>query len=170
MTTKKSESELREIAIKFEDECMPNGTMGTGRGAALRRTVTKPDRPTINPQCGSQGLDDDGHCARCGLIPIMGDHCPPGFLDPNVEMIIRAAIRYKDRVWSTTPPNRHHHVIQKMIGAGLPSESCVLPNQGFLTSTGRFVNRSEAAKIARSAGQLWRTPTPEWMLSSEDVW
>lgn len=124
----------------------------------------------INPQCGSQGLDGDGHCERCGLIPIMGEHCPPGFLNPNVEMIVRAAIRYEDKVWSTTPPGRHHTVIREMIEAGLPSKACEIPNQGFVTSTGRFVDRYEGFRIAKAAGQLWRSPTPPDMLTSEDVW
>lgn len=128
--------------------------------------------PKINPQCGSQGLDDDGHCERCGLIPIMGEHCPPGFLveDPAREMIVRAALRYKGEIYSTTPPGRHHNVMWTMLASGLPTESCEIPNQGFLTSTGRFVDRYEGFRIAKAAGQLWRKPTPDGMLTSEDVW
>lgn len=156
-----------ELAARFEDECMPNGTMGTGRGASRPRTAGK---PMINPQCGSQGLDRDGHCARCGLIPIMGDHCPPGFLDANAEMIVRAAIRYEGTVYSLPAPARHHNVIALMINDGLPSESCSIPNQGFVTSTDRFVDRYEGFRVARDAGQLWRSPTPPDMLTSEDVW
>jgi hypothetical protein len=129
-----------------------------------------PGEPRINPQCGSQGLDTDGHCGRCGLIPIMGEHCPPGFLDPTVEMITRAAIRYESTVYSTTPPGRHHNVIWQMCEAGLPSEACAMQNQGFVTSTGRFVDRYEGFRIAKAAGQLWRSPTPPNMLTSEDVW
>jgi len=159
--TKKFDAEL---AARFEDECMPNGTMGIGRASRSKR------KPMINPQCGSQGLDDDGHCERCGLVPIMGAHCPPGFLNPNVEMIVRAAIRYDGTVYSLPAPARHHNVIALMISDGLPNESCALPNQGFVTSTDRFVDRYEGFKIARAAGQLWRSPTPPDMLTSEDVW
>ena len=165
--TKKITDADRELAARFEDECMPHGTMGTGRGASRPRT---PGKPMINPQCGSQGLDGDGHCARCGLIPIMGDRCPPGFLDETVEMIVRAALRYEGTVYSLPAPARHHNVIALMIGDGLPSESCTLKNQGFVTSTGRFVDRYEGFRIARAAGQLWRSPTPPDMLTSEDVW
>ena len=33
-------------------------------------------------RCGSQGLDENGHCSRCGLIPnAYSDECPPGFLE-----------------------------------------------------------------------------------------
>jgi hypothetical protein len=153
-----------------EDNC----TVGAGvpsrsytRDAALR---LRNKGPKINPQCGSQGLDADGHCARCGLIPITGDHCPPGFLDENVEMIVRAAIRYDGTVYSLPAPARHHNVIALMIRDGLPNESCAIHNQGFVTSTDRFVDRYEAFRIARAAGQLWRSPTPPDMLTSEDVW
>lgn len=34
--------------------------------------------------CGSQGVDEDGHCKRCGLIPGKDAECPPGFLDAPV--------------------------------------------------------------------------------------
>jgi DNA-binding transcriptional ArsR family regulator len=40
--------------------------------------AAKPD----DPRCGSQGVDDDGHCVRCGLLPVEdeGSNCPEGFL------------------------------------------------------------------------------------------
>lgn len=126
--------------------------------------------PKINPQCGSQGLDLDGHCARCGLIPIMGETCPPGFLDENVEMIVRAAIQYNGTIYSLPAPARHHNVMTLMLNDNMPSEAMALQNQGFVTSTGRFVDRYEGCRIARAAGQLWRRPTPDDMLTSEDVW
>lgn len=31
-------------------------------------------------RCGSQGVDRDGHCSRCGLVPGHDQECPPGFL------------------------------------------------------------------------------------------
>jgi len=152
------------LAAQFEDECMPNGTMGTGRGVMRKRA------PAINKQCGSQGLDGDGHCARCGLIPIMGDQCPPGFFDETAELIVRAAIQHDGTIYSLPPPARHHNVIRMMFADGFPSEAVALQNQGFVTSTGRFVDRYQGAKIARRAGQLVRLPTPPDMLTSEDVW
>jgi hypothetical protein len=129
-----------------------------------------PGEPKINPQCGSQGLDDDGHCARCGLVPIVGDRCPPGFLDSNVEMIVRAALQYNGTVYSLPAPARHHNVMQRMFADNMPSEAMALQNQGFVTSTGRYVDRYEGFRIAKAAGQLWRSPTPPDMLTSEDVW
>lgn len=37
----------------------------------------------LNRMCGSQGVDADGHCTRCGLVPAEGFECPPGFLMPE---------------------------------------------------------------------------------------
>lgn len=41
-----------------------------------------------DPRCGSQGVDDDGHCIRCGLFVDADDdgrvaECPPGFLEAS---------------------------------------------------------------------------------------
>lgn len=43
--------------------------------SASIRQVKKRDK-----QCGSQGIDSDGHCKRCGLIPDEDTECPLGFL------------------------------------------------------------------------------------------
>jgi hypothetical protein len=86
------------------------------------------------------------------------------------ETITRAAIIYDDVIYSVPPPGRHHTVIQMMSAKGLPNEAMRLQNQGFVTSTGRFVDRYEGARIARAAGQIIREPTPPDMLTSEDVW
>lgn len=42
--------------------------------------------------------------------------------------------------------------------------------QGFLTSTGRFVTRVEAMKIAHRAGQAFREKPRSHELFSEDLW
>ena len=86
------------------------------------------------------------------------------------ETITRAAISYNGVAYSVPRPGRHHNVIHVMMAAGLPTEAMCLRNQGFLTSTGRFVDRYEAARIARAAGQIIRKPTPPDLLTSEDVW
>ena len=46
------------------------------------RTVLPPSaQPRTNRRCGSQGVDDEGHCKRCGLVPDGASvECPPGFL------------------------------------------------------------------------------------------
>jgi hypothetical protein len=86
------------------------------------------------------------------------------------ETIERAAIFYNNVIYSVPRPGRHHTVIQMMAKDNFPTEAMSLKNQGFVTSTGRFVDRYEGAKIARAAGQIIREPTPPDMLTSEDVW
>jgi len=86
------------------------------------------------------------------------------------ETIERAAIFYNGVIHSVPRPGRHHTVIHMMVAEGFPTEALSLSNQGFVTSTGRFVDRYEGARIARAAGQIVREPTPPDMLTSEDVW
>ena len=65
---------------------------------------------------------------------------------------------------------RHCHCMYTMVSVtGLSSISSSVGKevQGFLTSKNRFVNRSEAAKIAIEAGQI-QTETPR--LFSEDLY
>lgn len=84
------------------------------------------------------------------------------------ETIEAAAIRVEGTVYSVPRPGRHHDVFKVMPRQHLRSSH--IDGQGFVTSTGRFVDRKEAAVIARAAGQLIREPTPHYMLTSEDVW
>ena len=84
------------------------------------------------------------------------------------ETIARAAIFYNGVIYSVPRPGRHHTVIRMMDADGFPTEA--MKNQGFVTNTGRFVDRYEGARIARAAGQIVREPTPPDMLTSEDVW
>jgi len=64
---------------------------------------------------------------------------------------------------SAPPPARHHNLFAL---AGTPAES------GFLTSTGRFVGREEALKIAISSGQpmIEHPSRHATLLFSEDLW
>lgn len=69
------------------------------------------------------------------------------------ERIDCAAIRHDGTIYSVPRPGRHHDVIAHMIhkhGTGVP----VVGVQGFTTTSGRFVDRKEAMKIAKAAGQL----------------
>ena len=85
-----------------------------------------------------------------------------------METIEAAAISHDGIVYSVPRPGRHHNVCHVMMAQGLPPETMRL--QGFVTSTGRFVDRREAAIIARDAGQLLRKTNPTDLLFSEDVW
>lgn len=86
------------------------------------------------------------------------------------ETIERAAIRDDAGVVYSVPrPGRHHDVINHMID-DLKWAPPVVGEQGFTTSTGRFVNRQEAMKIAKAAGQLIAEPHVPDMLFSEDIY
>lgn len=89
------------------------------------------------------------------------------------ETIEAAAIlRIADnRVFTLPRPARHNHIIDhiiktepgvKRVGYGY--------KQGFLTSTSRFVDRTEACLIARAAGQIKTKHGASNQLYSEDVW
>lgn len=83
--------------------------------------------------------------------------------------IIEAAIKDHDGTIYTVPrPGRHHHVIGIMVEAGRPTP--ISGEQGFLTNEGNFVDRIEAKKIAREAGQLLPTDRNLKILFSEDLW
>lgn len=84
------------------------------------------------------------------------------------ETIERAAIRRYTTIWSVPRPGRHHDVIAFMSEQGVDALGDYT-TQGFTTSTGRFVNRREAMKIAEDAGQLLGEPHVVGELFSEDI-
>lgn len=84
------------------------------------------------------------------------------------EKIDRAAIRFGGVIYSVERPFRHNDVVRKIIY--LTGVEVVIPEtQGFITSTGRFVERKEALDIATKAGQMRNTPHAHGLFS-EDVW
>jgi len=91
-----------------------------------------------------------------------------------METIVAAAIQYKGMTISLPAPARHHNIIRYMSDAKLPPiiEGTKLvtntEDQGFITSTGRFVYRNEAEEIARAAGQVDELIGS--ILTSEDLW
>lgn len=89
----------------------------------------------------------------------------------SAEIVLRAAIRLKGKVWSAPPPCRHHDVIALMMSTGIKPP--IVGEQGFWTSAGRFVGRKRAYRIAAKAGQLkpaLNIPAPRLRLFSEDLW
>ena|ERR1700740_554402 len=104
-----------------------------------------------------------------------------------MEIIVAAAIRipvdleWTEKVWNnerlypdsliiTSPsPARHHTLLHPMFSKiGQPK----FEDQGFLTSTGRYVEREEALQIALTSGQpMIDHPSrhPKWLFS-EDLW
>lgn len=83
------------------------------------------------------------------------------------ERIISVAISAFGLISSLPAPARHHDVLRKLFDLkelALPGET-----QGFLTNTGRYVNRRDAAVIALGAGQTEKLISPP-ELYSEDLW
>lgn len=89
------------------------------------------------------------------------------------ETIIAAAI-HAGGIISLPPPARHHTILQTMsLVMGLDATQLGVPeNQGFLTSTGRYVGRVEGFHIAQKAGQIIHKSgnKDEPTLYSEDMW
>lgn len=87
------------------------------------------------------------------------------------ERIVSAAIRSREIILSIPAPGRHSDIIFSASRTIVDAELIHIGEQGFLTSTGRFVNRVEAKHLAIAAGQLRDTSTyGKAELFSEDVW
>lgn len=93
-----------------------------------------------------------------------------------METITASAIRWRRRDsddWHVVTRRRHADCIKQFARRGLrradrdPDET-----QGFVTDTGRFVDRYEAFRIALASGQLEDTcaDRPDRKLYSEDLW
>jgi len=172
-----------------------------GHPRAHRQLFTgKPQRPYLDPFGGTRrrahvnvwhvgdtypmSLDDttDGDAKRQAQ-EIMDDLRAPLATETIVAAAVRLPIDQSDTEWthkleyivmSAPAPARHHHVVQANWALhGVP----IGPHeQGFLTSTGRYVDRKEAFLIALASGQLKpdkvkqadRRVTPD--LFSEDLW
>lgn len=88
-----------------------------------------------------------------------------------LETIDAAAIRYKGVIHTLPRPARHADIIHQLHAeGGLEDEPVRGRDQGFVTSRGRFVNRSEAARIAIRAGQTQKLNFQPGLLFSEDLW
>lgn len=71
-------------------------------------------------------------------------------------------------LWSLPKPNRHHNIFALAAFIGRSAEG---GTQGFTTSLGRFVNRSEALAIAGRANQILEHKNGDLTeLYSEDLW
>jgi len=87
-------------------------------------------------------------------------------LEANGVTVSVAAIKTPNGVvWAVPRPGRHSDVNRIAIRSGVRlAEGSV---QGFVLSSGRFVDRLEAAKIALAAGQI---EEPTDVLYSEHLW
>lgn len=85
------------------------------------------------------------------------------------ETIVAAAVQFGATI-SLPPPARHHTIIQTMDKEmGIDGYHATPQAQGFLTSSGRFVNRVEGFYLAHAAGQII-SDTQGPQLFSEDLW
>lgn len=87
-----------------------------------------------------------------------------------IEEIIQVAILHKDIIHTMPRPKRHADVV---IAMAKEVEGKIIPAvgvQGFLTNTGRFVDRKEGAKIALATGQIKELKYQPNTLFSEDLW
>lgn len=88
------------------------------------------------------------------------------------ERIAAAACIFRGGVVSLPPPARHHTIMRHLVDTYPDAPRPVVGGgaaQGFVTDTGRYVEREEAGRIALAAGQ---TPALQWgpPLYSEDLW
>lgn len=93
--------------------------------------------------------------------------------DSGRPRITHVAIRFRGVVHSLPAPNRHHHIIWKIVRED-PSVETVdarEEDQGFLDEAGRYLNRKQALVSALVNGQV-RDPSAVrgGVLYSEDVW
>lgn len=89
-----------------------------------------------------------------------------------MQQIVGVAIkRANGTVFSLPRPNRHNHVIHAMAVAGEPTP--VYGEEGFVTDTGKFLNRAEAGQLASVNTQYFQRygdAYPGGDLYSEDLW
>jgi hypothetical protein len=94
-------------------------------------------------------------------------------IDEQVELIVAAAVEFDGAIISFPRPNRHGNCINWLSHHGLRAEDRRY-NCGFLTNSGRFVDRAEAGRIALASDQGSPGGTPEnnphMHLYSEDMW
>lgn len=85
------------------------------------------------------------------------------------EKIVSVAVHAYGMIFSLPAPARHHHILHAMDSAGLDAVAPGPEAQGFLTNTGRFVDRLEGAAIfLRENPQNKLSWGPN--LFSEDLW
>lgn len=86
-------------------------------------------------------------------------------------MITHVAIRFGGKIWSLPKPNRHHHVIYKIVRElDVDTVDGGERDQGFLDDTGRYLTRTQALMHAKESGQVPREHRNPRGLFSEDVW
>lgn len=125
-------------------------------------------------RCNCQKQGEAGHW-MCGWN---FDKNKPVFLSglPENEVIQSVAIRYTkgdDTVILWAPKPFRHHDIIAWYGATinrLRLREGYIETQGFLTNSGKFVDREEGLIIAQRNNQILEKSPPKYKLFSEDMW
>lgn len=87
----------------------------------------------------------------------------------EIEKITAAACGFAGRIYSMPAPASHKDILCAMMQVG--AYPVMAEDEGFLTSAGRFVNRREAARIAKLAGQIVAPiEGPGDILTTANVW
>ena len=97
-------------------------------------------------------------------IEIIENHL--GFKNSK-ETIEGVAIIQDGVLYQMPKPKRHHHLIEHIFKE---TGKTVYGEQGFITSTKRFVTRTEGLEVAKKANQLLPRHSHEYHLFSESVW
>ena len=135
----------------------------------------------IMDECDELKEENDKLLAQIENGYAIGDSIPIRFKKypaKEVGMIIRAAIKCRGTVYSTTPPNRHHHILHRFTPPLRRDEV----EEGFIDDKEGFVGRHEALCIVVACGQDLRFNKgsdvamkdrfcdPQHGLFSEDLW
>jgi len=132
----------------------------------------------LNEPCYADDIDTTVFCTSCETTTkwfVLGLHSEG--VDQAVrlwntrhvpeERITTAALLVQGSILTLPRPARHGHLMRCLSTVKfLPVEPW---EQGFVTSRGRFVDRSTALDIAKQAGQVTGTENPH-RLFSEDLW
>lgn len=82
----------------------------------------------------------------------------------KTELIHKAAVKVRDYVLE----DYRHQTLQKRVKYHIKNGAEVV--QGFITSSGRFVDREEAAKIALESGQVRELQFSDRLLFTADLY
>lgn len=85
------------------------------------------------------------------------------------ERIVAAAVKVGEEIFALPAPTRHRNALNLAFSHHGPVLPC-FPEQGFLTSQGRFVDREKAKEIAQRGGQILAGRGNSQQLFSEDLW
>lgn len=87
------------------------------------------------------------------------------------ETIVGVAAKAYGKLYQLPKPNRHHHLLDIMYKEKNEAFQVAADEEGFITSTGRYVNREEGLVIAEKANQvIAERHRPGSELYSESVW